>query len=153
MRAAAAYSLAGLLTAEGADDERAARIASIPGRVTLAWVGTWDNDQGKGFDLKLGPEDRPGLDETYEGRVGTLAWRRDVPTDPRGRYDLLQLMTPTRWSAAFGQGQVTVDADGDYALLLVQHRPACACGSTGRRCSPTRSSSARWWTTWWCRWR
>jgi len=32
-----------------------------------------------------------------------------VPKDPRGRYDLLQLMTPTRWAAAFAQGQFTSD--------------------------------------------
>jgi len=126
VRAAAAYTLAGLLTAEGADEERAQRVASIPGRVTLAWVGTWDNDQGKGFDLKLGPEERPGLDQVYEGRIGTLTWRRDVPMDPRGRYDLLQLMTPTRWSAAFGQGELNVDADGDYALLLSTTDPVRA---------------------------
>ncbi|MEW5742183.1 MAG: transglutaminase domain-containing protein [Myxococcota bacterium] len=123
VRAVAVAALAPLLTSEGAFEERDARVAAVPGRVKLAWVGTWDNDQGKGFDLKLGPEDRPGLDETYEGRVGPLAWRRDVPLDPRGRYDLLQLMTPTRWAAAFAQGELRADADGDYALVLTSTDP------------------------------
>lgn len=123
VRATAANLLANLLTEEGALAERDARIAAIPGQVRLAWVGSWDNDQGKGFDLKLGPEDRPGLDQTYDGRVGPLTWRTDVPTDPRGRYDLLQLMTPTRWSAAFGQGTLVAERDGGYLLLLTSTDP------------------------------
>lgn len=123
VRAVAATALVSFLTSDGAFAERDQRIAAVPGRVALAWVGTWDNDQGKGFDLKLGPEERPGLDETYEGRVGPLHWRRDVPVDPRGRYDLLQVMTPTRWSAAFGQGQLDAGADGDYALILTSTDP------------------------------
>jgi tetratricopeptide (TPR) repeat protein len=123
VRALATAALVPFLTARGALEERDARVAAVPGRVRLAWVGTWDNDQGKGFDLKLGPEDRPGLGEIYEGRVGPLAWRRDVPVDPRGRYDLLQLMTPTRWAAAFAQGSLTVGADGDYALVLTSTDP------------------------------
>jgi tetratricopeptide (TPR) repeat protein/transglutaminase-like putative cysteine protease len=123
VRAAAASLLVAPLTADGALAERDARVHSIPGQVPLAWVGTWDNDQGKGFDLKLGPEERPGLDQTYAGRVGPLTWRTDVPLDPRGRYDLLQLMTPTRWSAAFGQGTLEAPADGPFLLLLTSTDP------------------------------
>lgn len=123
VRALAATHLAIMLNAEGDFTGRDAAIASIPGQVELAFVGTWDNDQGKGFDLEFAPELRPGLNETYEGRTGRLAWRRDVPKDPRGRYDLLMLMTPTRWAAAFAQGTFTAEADGPHALRLTTSDP------------------------------
>lgn len=123
VRAAAARLLATFLTADGDLAERDARIAAIPGQVPLAWVGAWDNDQGKGFDLKYGPEDRPGPDEVYDGRVGPLRWRTDAPVDPRGRYDLAQLMTPTRWSAAYARGTLDAPEDGRYLLLLTSTDP------------------------------
>ena len=123
VRAVAAQHLAAMLGAEGDLRGRDSAIHSIPGQLELAWVGTWDNDQGKGFDLEYPPELKPGLDETYEGRTGPLQWRRDVPRDPRGRYDLLQLMTPTRWAAAFAQGSFTTDTDGPYALRLTTSDP------------------------------
>jgi hypothetical protein len=104
--------------AEGDVEARNAALASIPGQLDFAWVGTWDNDQGKGFDLELAPEVRSGLTEEYEGRAGPLHWRKDVPKDGRGRYDLLQLMTPTRWSAAFAQGQLVIENPGTYALRI-----------------------------------
>jgi tetratricopeptide (TPR) repeat protein len=123
VRAASAFWLGSALTAEGDLEARDELVAGIPGRVRLAWVGTWDNDQGKGFDLELAPEASPGLDQTYEGRTGRLSWRRDVPTDPRGRYDLSQLMAPARWSAAFAQGTLQVATAGRYALSLTTSDP------------------------------
>lgn len=123
VRALAASHLALKLSSEGDFAARDAAIASIPGQLELAWAGTWDNDQGKGFDLEFAPEQRPALTQTYEGRVGRLEWRRDVPKDPRGRYDLLQLMTPTRWAAAFAQGTFSIESDGPRALLLTTTDP------------------------------
>lgn len=122
VRAAAAQQLAALRGSQGDFKARDALIGGIPGQVTLAWAGTWDNDQGKGFDLELGPETRPGLTEKYEGRAGPVTWRTDVPKDPRGRYDLLQLMTPTRWAAAFAQGTFTSDG-APQALRLTTSDP------------------------------
>jgi tetratricopeptide (TPR) repeat protein len=123
VRAVAKVHLAQLLGEEGEFAARDALLEEVPGRVPLAWVGTWDNDQGKGFDLELPPELRPGLGEVYEGRVAPLRWRRDVPLDGRGRYDLLQLMTPTRWAAAFAQGRLDAPAAGLYALHLTTSDP------------------------------
>lgn len=123
VRAAAAFHLAQLLTAQGDFARRERLVASIDGRVALAWAGTWDNDQGKGFDLELAPEARPELSETYAGRTGPLTWRRDVPTDPRGRYELRELMSPSRWSAAFAQGTLVAEAAGTYALRLTTSDP------------------------------
>lgn len=123
VRAAAAFHLALMLTWQGDFTRRAQVVKSLEARVPLAWVGTWDNDQGKGFDLELDPETRPDLSETYEGRIGPLTWRRDAPTDPRGQYDLSQLMSPTRWAAAFAQGTIDAPADGTYALHLTTSDP------------------------------
>jgi cellulose synthase operon protein C len=123
VRALAASHLSLMLNSAGDFSGRDAAIASIPGQVDLAIAGTWDNDQGKGFDLEFAPETRPGLDETYEGRAGPVTWRRDAPKDSRGRYDLLMLMTPARWSAAFAQGTFTVDADGLQALRITSTDP------------------------------
>lgn len=123
VRAVAASHLATMLNAEGEFSARNETIANVPGQVELAIAGTWDNDQGKGFDLELAPELRPGLDETYEGRAGPVKWRRDVPKDPRGRYDLLMLMTPSRWAAAFAQGTFDTEADGLQALHITSTDP------------------------------
>lgn len=123
VRDAAALQFALQVNALGDFSYRDELITNIAGQLELAWVGTWDNDQGKGFDLEFAPESRPGLTETYEGRVGPLAWRTNVPKDPRGRYDLLQLMTPTRWAAAYAQGGFTVTTPGLHALRLTTSDP------------------------------
>lgn len=123
VRAAAAYWLVGSLSAEGDFEGRDAVVPAITGRIGLAWVGTWDNDQGKGFDQELAPEQKPGLNEVYEGRVGPLKWRRGVPTDPRGRTELSQLMVPARWSVAYGQGTFDVAQDGPQALYVTTSDP------------------------------
>ncbi len=123
VRSLAAFHLASLLTSEGRLAERDAVVADQPGRFPLAVVGTWDNDQGKGFDLVLAPESRPGLDQTYEGRFGRLEWRRDVPLDPRGRLELSSLMTPSRFAVAYVQGQPVAPEDGLYQLRLMTTGP------------------------------
>jgi tetratricopeptide (TPR) repeat protein/transglutaminase-like putative cysteine protease len=123
VRALAATHLVTLLEAEGNFEARDAALATIPGQLDFALVGTWDSDQGKGFDLEYAPELRPGLDETYEGRAGPLRWRRDAPKDWRGRYDLLQLMTPTRWAAAYARATFTTPEDGLQALRITTTDP------------------------------
>ncbi|MBL8921898.1 MAG: tetratricopeptide repeat protein [Myxococcaceae bacterium] len=123
VRSLAAFHLASLLTAEGQLGERDELIASQPGRFPLAVVGTWDNDQGKGFDQQLAPEVRPGLDQQYEGRFGPLTWRRGPPLDPRGRLELSSLMTPARFAVAFVQGTVEAPQDGFYQLRVATSGP------------------------------
>lgn len=123
VRSLAAYHLTSLLTADGRFSERDELLASQAGRFPLAVVGTWDNDQGKGFDLPLPPESRPGLEQTYEGRFGPLVWRRDVPLDPRGRLELASLMTPARFAVAFVQGRVDAPEDGFYQLRVYTTGP------------------------------
>lgn len=123
VRALAAFHLAQLLGAEGDFSGRDETLAAIPGQIDLAWAGTWDNDQGKGFDLDLPPQSRPALSETYEGRASPIGWRTNLPKDGRARYDLLQLMTPARWAAAFGQGRFSVPHEGKWALRVTSSDP------------------------------
>ncbi len=123
VRSLAAYHLTFLLSADGRLNERDEVLAGQPGRFPLAIVGTWDNDQGKGFDQVLPPEERPGLEETYEGRFGKLVWRPSAPLDPRGRLDLGSLMTPSKFAVAFAQGRVEATADGFYQLRLYSTGP------------------------------
>lgn len=123
LRSLAAHHLAGLLNEEGLVAERAEVLARIPSRLDFAVVGTWDNDQGKGYDLELPPESQPGLDQAYEGRAIPLTWRQHAPVDPRGRLDLAALMAPTRWAVAFAQAEVSAPADGPYALRMTSSDP------------------------------
>lgn len=123
VRSLAAFHLLAVLNADGRLRERDELLAAQPGRFPLSVVGTWDNDQGKGFDLVLPPEVRPGLDQTYEGRFGPLSWRREVPLDPRGRLELSSLMTPSRFSVAFAQGTAQAPEDGFYQLRVTTSGP------------------------------
>jgi tetratricopeptide (TPR) repeat protein len=123
VRAAATFYAAHQLSILGELEDRDRLIAQLPGRMPLSIVGTWDNEQGKGFDEDLGPEQRPGLDQRYQGRAHELSWRRDAPLDPRGRYDLTALMQPNRWAVAYGQGTFTADKDGTWALRITTSDP------------------------------
>ncbi|MBL8956754.1 MAG: hypothetical protein JNK82_38630, partial [Myxococcaceae bacterium] len=89
----------------------------------LALVGTWDNEQGKGFEEELAPELKPDLGEKYTGRAHALRWRQDAPTDPRGRYDLTALMQPNRWAVAYAQGTFDAETAGPYALRITTTDP------------------------------
>lgn len=123
VRSLAAFHLISLLNGDGRLSERDELSAAQRGRIPLAIVGTWDNDQGKGFDLELPPETRPGLDQTYEGRFGPLVWRPAAPIDPRGRVELSSLMTPARFAVAFAQGTVDAPEDGFYQLRVFTTGP------------------------------
>jgi tetratricopeptide (TPR) repeat protein/transglutaminase-like putative cysteine protease len=129
VRALATSHLVGFRHLEGDLAERDALLASLPGRFPLDVIGTWDNDQGKAFDLELGPESAVSLSgsstvkEVYQGRVGPLEWRLRAPQDPRGRLDLGALMAPTRWAAAFARGTVTAAQAGVYELRLTSSDP------------------------------
>ena len=123
LRALAKWHLSYLVGLEGRFDERDRLVREIPGQLHFAVVGTWDNDSGKGYETELAPERKAGLGETYEGRGHTLAWRKDAPTDPRGRLDFGALMYPARWSVAFAQATYVADKDGTYRLKVTTSDP------------------------------
>ena len=123
VRAIAAWQLAYLLNNDGDFEGREALLGKIPGALDFAVVGTWDNDSGKGFDLELPPESRPGLDQNYPGRSHPLSWRLRPPHDARGRLDLGALMSPGRWAVAYAQAQVNAETAGKYLLLVTTTDP------------------------------
>ena len=121
VRSYASSRLANVQLYEGDLRESERSLANIPGRVSLAWVGPWDNDQGKAFDLVLGPEENRSLEATYTSRIGPLRWRRDVPTDSLGRSPLDSVISQSDWMVAYGQGSFTTS--GPATLEITSSDP------------------------------
>ncbi|MGQ0504343.1 MAG: tetratricopeptide repeat protein [Myxococcaceae bacterium] len=84
----------------------------------LALIGAWDNDQGKGFDMRLPPEDAVDFKTKYDGAVVKVGWRSTSQADYRGQLSLSDAFTPSRWAVAYAAGAVKAPADGDYELRV-----------------------------------
>ena len=83
-----------------------------------AVIGTWDNDQGKGFDTESPPERAIDLKATYHGKLVDIGWRTHYPLDPRGHVDLGGLLDPTQWQVAYLATGLQAERAGDYDLRL-----------------------------------
>ncbi len=115
-RAADALGLSCRLRADTACDARTKALlgTSLP----MAIIGSWDNDQGKGFDAPHPPEDGVDLKAAHEGAVVQVRWRPDAPLDARGQLVLSEAFTPSRWSVGYAAGAVRAPAEGDYELRI-----------------------------------
>lgn len=122
VRALAAWHLAVQCNTRGDLRCRDAALARVEGRLPLAVVGTWDNDQNKGFDTQYGPELDARVGTTYAGRRHRLAWRSAPPLDPLGRVDFGDLLVPTRNVVAYAQSELRVPP-GQYTLRLTTSDP------------------------------
>jgi len=89
----------------------------------LAIIGSWDNDQGKGFDVAFPPEDEVDLSGRYSGALLEIGWRRGLPTVQGGRTPLHALLHPDDWSIAYAAGAFQVQGAGDYELRLASSDP------------------------------
>ncbi len=89
----------------------------------LAVIGTWDNDQGKGFELEYPPERGIDLDASYSGYRVEAEWRTDAPVHPHGYVAISTLMHPDRWQVAYGAVAVAVDSPGSYELRVTTSAP------------------------------
>ncbi len=91
-------------------------LARRPGRLTFRVVGSFDNDQGKGFDESYGPEkdDRPG--EKYTTRGRTVGWRAQAVLNEFGELDFGASMSPRDSSVAYAAAEFT---SGPAPLQLV----------------------------------
>lgn len=123
VRAAAAFYCAQIAQANGAFTQRDETLALIPGSLRFSLAGTWDNEQGKGFEQELDPESRSGLNEVYQGRLGPVSWRPSPPLNPYGELDLSNALSPNRWVVAFAQADYDAAADGDYVLRVTSTDP------------------------------
>ncbi|MCK6573902.1 tetratricopeptide repeat protein [Myxococcota bacterium] len=115
-RALAAQMLANLEHFQGRFEARDAALATLGTPLDWAVVGTWDNDQGKGFDTEQPPERVIDLGARYPGKLVEIGWRTSPVTDPRGPLDVAGLLDPVRWQVAYLAAAVTVPAAGPYEL-------------------------------------
>jgi cellulose synthase operon protein C len=123
VRALAAALLARIRHARGQPAGVDAAIAATGWRIPLAAIGTWDNDQGKGFDLPQPPETTVDLRARYEGSVVEIGWRASAPLDPFGDLDFAALMSPSRWVVAYAAGAFQVGVPGNYELRFMTTDP------------------------------
>jgi tetratricopeptide (TPR) repeat protein/transglutaminase-like putative cysteine protease len=122
VRALAGTLLAYSLHLRADPDGRDAALRAAGFRLPFAVIGTWDNDQGKGFDAEYPPERGIDLAATYHGRLVDVGWRTDYALDPRGRVDLAEMLDPDRWQVAYAASAVEAPA-GDYELRLSTTAP------------------------------
>ena len=89
----------------------------------MALIGTWDNDQGKGFETARAPETSIDIDARYSGSVMEIGWRQDAPRSRQGAYGLDALFTPGNWATAYGTSVVEAEEAGVRELRLTTSSP------------------------------
>ena len=108
---------------EGRAGDQIKALAEVHGRLPLALIGTWDNDQGKGFDAEYPPERELDLKRRYPGARMEVGWRTAYPLDPRGKVHLESVMEPVAWQVAYAASAVEVKTAGDYELRVSTSDP------------------------------
>ncbi|MBN2342602.1 MAG: hypothetical protein JXX29_17920 [Deltaproteobacteria bacterium] len=86
--------------------------------IPFAAIGTWDNSQGKGFDVSYPPEDEIDLKASYPGQTVDVKWRTDLVIGQQGELDLAQQMYPNSSAVAYLASAFKVSKAGDYELRL-----------------------------------
>lgn len=118
VRAMAAWMSSHLAHREGRSADQAAALGEVTGLLPLALLGTWDNEQGKGFDAPHPPEREIDLSKRYPGSIIDVGWRTDYPRDPRGKVHLDAALFPNRWQVAYAATAVDMAAAGSYQLRI-----------------------------------
>ena len=102
---------------------RDAALAAVGFRLDFAIIGSWGNDQGKGFDAEQPPEREVDLSKSYPAKRGEARWRTDYVVDPRGKVNLGSILEPNQWRVAYGAAAVEVPEAGDYELRVSSGDP------------------------------
>jgi len=118
VRAFASWMLAHALHLRGDEAGRDAALARVEFRLDPAVIGTWDNDQGKGYDAEFPPERELDLTKSYPAKRTEARWRTDYIRDPRGKTNLASIMEPRRWRVAYAAAAVEVPEAGAYELRV-----------------------------------
>ncbi len=118
VRSGAAYLLSVSLERRGQLEIAESLGRSLGWSVPLGVVGTWDNEQGKGFNIAYPPEVRLDLEDRYPGQRVEIGWRAEPPQTRRGLIDLYEQMYPDSWAVAYAAGSFEVAAAGSYELRL-----------------------------------
>lgn len=123
VRAYAAFRLSSLRKELGQSNAADAE-ARINGRLPLAVIGPWDNDQGKGFDLVQPPEtDGVDFNAEYPGMLRPIRWRAELPVGIAGVYHLSEAVEPSRFALAYATGAFKLNAPGRVELRLRTTEP------------------------------
>lgn len=122
VRARAAWELAASRHLRGLPLEDGA-LAQVGWRLPLAFIGAWDNDQGKGFELPLPPETEIDLKAHYPAALVDVAWRTDPPISFPGWFDLREMFTPGRWSVAYAAAAFESPEAGSFELRFSSTDP------------------------------
>jgi tetratricopeptide (TPR) repeat protein len=93
--------------------------ASIDWNIPLALIGTWDNDQNKGFDISYPPEQEIDMNKTYKGQLVEIGWRTQYPKAlSTNTINLKELLHPNVWAVGYLASVIHVTKEGSYELRL-----------------------------------
>ncbi|MDP6945601.1 MAG: hypothetical protein QF464_15740, partial [Myxococcota bacterium] len=123
VRAAAAATAVRLLAQDANYGAMKTLLAEVVPSLDLAMIGTWDNDQGKGFDTVRPPEEGIDLAARYPGTVVEVGWRTSPPKTRQGTYDLDSLFSPGDWATAYATAVLHAAKERPYELRLATTSP------------------------------
>ncbi|MCK9522760.1 MAG: hypothetical protein M0R76_06880 [Proteobacteria bacterium] len=106
VRAAAHSQYRSYLRLRARFDDADAHLQQIAWRVPFAFIGSFSNEQNKGFDIEYPPESEIDLSQTYAGRNVRASWRTDITTGSFGEYDLREHLYPNTDSVAYAVSAV-----------------------------------------------
>jgi len=93
--------------------------ASIGWNIPFALIGTWDNDQNKGFDISYPPEQEIDMYKTYKGQLVEIGWRTKYPKAlSTNSINLKELLHPNVWAIGYLASVIDVIKEGSYELRL-----------------------------------
>ncbi len=89
------------------------------------WVvlGTFDNDQGKGFYEVYPPEQEVDFSKKYKGKIGEIGWMSVSPLRHDRFLSLKNLLYPDNWSVGYLVTHVQAPAEGDALLSISTGNP------------------------------
>lgn len=119
MRDFAHYALVYHLQADGELKTAAKHARSFGWRLPFSIIGTWDNDQGKGFDAVFPPEEKIDLAGAYLGHYVNVGWRDDLVSEPNGVIDFTEMLYPSNWAVAYAVSTFNVKEAGAYELRVL----------------------------------
>lgn len=91
--------------------------------LSMALIGTWDNDQGKGFETIRPPEEGIDLAAVYQGSVVDIRWRTDPPRSRQGDLSLDSLMSPSNWATAYATAVIDAEMESTQELRMTTSSP------------------------------
>jgi len=119
VKALATYLLGISLFVRGEVKRMKKTTATIGWNIPLSLIGTWDNDQNKGFDISYPPEQEIDMDKTYKGQLVEIGWRTKYPTAlSTNSLNLKELLHPNVWAVGYLASVIHAIKKGPYELRL-----------------------------------